>query len=130
MLKPGHRIGSYEINDVLGDGGMAVVYRATHAAMGTEHAIKVLLPNLAMNPKTVERFRQEARAQFRLRHPNIVQVTDYVETGEEIALVMDLVQGMTLRAAMDQRPGPWSAADVVEVMRGAVPFRGAERFSA
>ncbi|MSP92819.1 MAG: DUF1566 domain-containing protein [Myxococcales bacterium] len=99
---------------------MAVVYRATHTAMGTEHAIKVLLPNLAMNPKTVERFRQEARAQFRLRHPNIVQVTDYVETDEEIALVMDLVHGMTLRAAMDQRPGPWSAANVVEVMRPVI----------
>jgi len=72
VLKPGHRIGSYEIRGVLGDGGMAVVYRATHVSMGTDHAVKVLLSNLAMNPKTVERFRQEARAQFRLRHPNIV----------------------------------------------------------
>ncbi len=117
MLKPGHRIGQYQIESVLGDGGMAIVYRATHVGMGTEHAIKVLLPNLAMNPKTVERFRQEARAQFRLRHPNIVQVTDYVETDDAIALVMDLVHGMTLRAAMDLRPGPWPVDDVVALMR-------------
>ena len=117
MLKPGHRIGQYRIQSVLGDGGMAIVYRATHVGMGTEHAVKVLLSNLALNPKTVERFRQEARAQFRLRHPNIVQVTDYVETDDAIALVMDLVHGMTLRAAMEQRPGPWPVADVVMVMR-------------
>mgnify|MGYP002630108612 FL=1 len=105
MLKPGHRIGQYQIESVLGDGGMAIVYRAMHVGMGTEHAVKVLFSNLALNPKTVERFRQEARAQFRLRHPNIVQVTDYVETDDAIALVMDLVHGMTLRAAMEQRPG-------------------------
>ncbi len=117
MLKPGTRLGNYEIDRVLGDGGMAIVYKARHIGMGTEHAVKVLLPNLAMNPKTVERFRQEASAQFRLRHPNIVQVTDYVETEEAIALVMDLVNGMTLRESMDQRPGAWPVADVVAVMR-------------
>ncbi|MSP93567.1 MAG: hypothetical protein EXR79_17540 [Myxococcales bacterium] len=116
MFKPGQKIGQYEIRSVLGDGGMAVVYRATHMGMGTEHAVKVLLPNLALNPKTVERFRQEARAQFRLRHPHIVQVTDYVEQEDVIALVMDLVHGPTLRAAMDQRPGAWPAADVLAVM--------------
>ncbi|MSQ84029.1 MAG: serine/threonine protein kinase [Myxococcales bacterium] len=116
MLQSGHRIGNYEIQSVLGDGGMAIVYRARHLAMGTDHAIKVLLANYALQPRTVERFRLEARAQFKLRHPNIVQVTEYVDDAGAPALVMDLVEGMTLRQAIDRRPGPWPMADVLAVM--------------
>lgn len=117
MAKIGERIGTYEITRLLGSGGMAMVYAARHTSIGTDHALKVLLPNYANNPRTVERFRQEARAQFRMRHPNIVQVTDFVDDGENLALVMDLIQGMTLAAAMQLRPGPWPVADVVAVMR-------------
>ncbi|MSQ84028.1 MAG: DUF1566 domain-containing protein, partial [Myxococcales bacterium] len=116
MLRPGHRIGNYEVQALLGDGGMAMVYRARHGAMGTNHAVKVLLPNYAQQPRTVERFRLEARAQFRLRHPNIVQVTDYVDDADAPALVMDLIEGMTLRQAMDKKPGPWALDDVLAVM--------------
>ena len=116
MLKPGHRIGNYEIVALVGDGGMAIVYRARHLAMGTDHAIKVLLPNYAMQPRTVERFRLEARAQFRLRHSNVVQVTDYVDDADAPAMVMDLIDGMNLRQAMQLRPGPWVLADVLTVM--------------
>ncbi len=116
MLKPGHRIGNYEIEATLGDGGMAIVYRGRHIAMGTQHAIKVLLPNYAMQPRTVERFRLEARAQFRMRHPNIVQVTDYVDDPDAPAMVMDFIDGMNLRQAMQRRPGPWPLAEVLAVM--------------
>lgn len=117
MARIGDRIGTYEIIRLLGSGGMAMVYAARHTSIGTDHALKILLPNYANNPRTVERFRQEARAQFRMRHPNIVQVTDFVDDGENLALVMDLVAGMTLAEAMRLRPGPWPVADVVAVMR-------------
>ncbi len=120
MLQPGDRIGNYEIQSVLGDGGMAIVYRARHLAMGTDHAIKVLLANYALQPRTVERFRLEARAQFKLRHLNIVRVTEYVDDAGAPALVMDLVEGMTLRQAIDQRPGPWPMADVLAVMNSVL----------
>ena len=117
MARIGDRIGTYEITRLLGSGGMAMVYAAKHTSIGTDHALKVLLPNYASNPRTVERFRQEARAQFRMRHPNIVQVTDFVEDGENLALVMDLIHGMTLAEAIHQRPGPWPVDDVVAVMK-------------
>ncbi len=117
MARIGDRIGTYEITRLLGSGGMAMVYAAKHTSIGTDHALKVLLPNYASNPRTVERFRQEARAQFRMRHANIVQVTDFVEDGENLALVMDLIHGMTLAEAIHQRPGPWPVDDVVAVMK-------------
>ena len=116
MLKPGHRIGNYEIQALLGDGGMASVYSARHVDMGTDHAIKVLLDNYARQPRTVERFKLEARAQFRLRHPNVVQVTDYVSDPDAPAMVMDLIDGMNLRQAMERRKGPWPLPDVLAVM--------------
>ncbi|MBM4345485.1 MAG: DUF1566 domain-containing protein [Deltaproteobacteria bacterium] len=112
----GTRIGSYTITRELGSGGMAMVYAARHTGIGTEHALKVLLPNYASQPRTVERFRQEARAQFRMRHRNIVQVTDFVEDGKTLALVMDLIGGKTLHEAMQRRPGPWPFGDVAAVM--------------
>jgi serine/threonine protein kinase len=117
MAKIGERIGTYEITQLLGSGGMAMVYAARHTSLDTDHALKILLPNYASNPRTVERFRQEARAQFRMRHPNIVQVTDFVEEGDNLALVMDLIPGITLAEAMRQSPGPWPVEDVVAVMR-------------
>jgi serine/threonine protein kinase len=117
LARIGDTIGSYEITGLLGAGGMAMVYSARHTSIGTEHALKVLLPNYASQPRTVERFRQEARAQFRMRHAHIVQVTDFVDDGDNLALVMDLVQGMTLAEAIRLRPGPWAVADVVAVMR-------------
>ncbi len=117
MAKIGERIGTYEVTRLLGSGGMAMVYAARHTSIGTDHALKILLPNYASHPRTVERFRQEARAQFRMRHANIVQVTDFVDDGENLALVMDLVVGMTLAEAIRLRPGPWAVADVVAVMR-------------
>lgn len=117
MARIGDTIGSYQITSLLGSGGMAMVYAARHTSIGTEHALKVLLPNYASQPRTVERFRQEARAQFRMRHAHIVQVTDFVDDGENLALVMDLISGMTLAEAIRLRPGPWPVADVVAVMK-------------
>src|SRR5215217_9269376 len=69
--------GKYRIESLLGEGGMGAVYRATHLGTTRTVAIKVIQPRLSSHPEFVERFRREAEAAGRLRHPNVVDVTDF-----------------------------------------------------
>ncbi len=111
MLRPGTRIGNYEIDRVLGDGGMAVVYAGRSLTLEQPVAIKVLLSNLAARPAVVQRFRREARLQFQLQHPNIVRVIDLIEDADAVALVLDLIDGQSLDVLLAERgPMPWPAA--------------------
>src|SRR3982751_5833506 len=90
----------YQIESELGKGGMGAVYLATH--LGTERpvAVKVIAPEFMKNEEFVERFRREARAAGRMRHPNVVDVTDFgfAPVGaERVAyLVMEYLDGCTL----------------------------------
>jgi len=68
--------GKYRITRKLGQGGMGVVYQAEHILLGGQVALKFLTTDLGKDPKFIKRFRQEARAAYKLRHPNIVEVTD------------------------------------------------------
>lgn len=99
--------GKYQLAGLLGQGGMGAVYRAHHAGTDRPVAVKVLLSELVRNPEAVERFRREARAAGRLRHPNVVDVTDFGVArvgGQEIAyLVMEYLEGASLRATLDAR---------------------------
>ena len=90
--------GKYHLERRLGQGGMGVVYCAKHAYLKTQHAIKVILPDLVGNdPQLVTRFRQEALAAAAIRHHNVVQVTDYgVAQGTMPFLVMEYVEGESL----------------------------------
>ncbi|MFP4321891.1 MAG: protein kinase domain-containing protein, partial [Anaerolineales bacterium] len=92
-------LGKYEIIDRLGRGGMAEVYRAYHPSLDRYVAIKLLHPFLADDPEFKERFEAEARNIARLRHPNIVQVFDFDfdEAGDSYYMVMELVEGPTLK---------------------------------
>jgi serine/threonine-protein kinase len=98
--------GKYRVDAVLGSGGMGAVYRATHIGTRREVALKVLLPELTAQESLVERFRREALAAGQLRHPNIVDVTDFgfaTSGNDRLAyLVMELVRGKTLRAVLEQ----------------------------
>jgi len=98
--------GKYRVDAVLGSGGMGAVYRATHVGTRREVALKVLLPELTAQESLVERFRREALAAGQLRHPNIVDVTDFgfaTRGDDRLAyLVMELVRGKTLRAVLEQ----------------------------
>jgi serine/threonine protein kinase len=67
----------YRIEKLLGQGGMGAVYRATHLGTKRTVAIKVIHPQFSNNGEFVERFRREAEAAGRLRHPNVVDVTDF-----------------------------------------------------
>jgi formylglycine-generating enzyme required for sulfatase activity len=94
--------GRYELEKRLGQGGMGVVYKARHIFLKTQHAIKIILPDLVGNdPNLVTRFRQEALACAAIRHQNIIAVTDFgVVRGTMPFLVMEFVQGESLQDIM------------------------------
>jgi serine/threonine protein kinase len=90
------RIGKYDVTEVLGRGGMGIVYRAIDKQIGREVAIKTLTENFSTDPKMLERFYEEGRRTGRLNHPNIVTVYDLgVENGTPY-IVMECVQGSPL----------------------------------
>ncbi len=90
--------GRYRMEEVLGRGGMGVVYRATHVHIDMPVAVKVLNPELVSNQAAIERFRREAKAAGRIHHPNAIQVTDFgVAEDKTVYLVMELVDGQSLR---------------------------------
>ncbi len=96
--------GKYRIEDWLGGGGMATVYRATHLKMGEEVAVKVLNPSLVGKERIVDRFRNEARAALRINHPNAIKVTDFDVTDDNLFyIVMEIVHGRLLREMIGEK---------------------------
>jgi serine/threonine-protein kinase len=87
----------YEMQDAIGRGGMATIYRAVDLRMGRTVAVKILREVYSSDPKFVTRFQREARAASLLQHPNIVQVFDYGQSGESYYIVMEFVDGTDLR---------------------------------
>jgi serine/threonine-protein kinase len=109
----GHSIDRYHILEQLGEGGMAVVYKAYDTRLETDVALKVirtevLPPNLLEG--ALKRFEREAKALARLTHPNIVKVTDYGEYEGMPYLVMPHLPGGTLKGRLSGRPMPWQEA--------------------
>ena len=97
------KIGDYDIEAQLGEGGMAKVYRAKHSFLETVHAIKVLDPSYRVNPEARKRFLDEAKIQAKhLDHDNIVKVTNIVATPEHAALVMELIEGKGLEGRIGE----------------------------
>src|SRR5712675_3531257 len=99
-LAPGDRIGPYEILAPLGKGGMGEVYRDKDTKLDREIAIKVLPAALAQDPERLARFEREAKVLASLNHPNIAQIYGIEESSMGRALVMELVPGGTLNAAL------------------------------
>jgi serine/threonine protein kinase len=101
--EPGTVLGSYRLIDVIGEGGMGVVYVAEHMRLGRHVAIKTLRSEFATNPTAVHRFFSEARAVNRIRHEHIVEITDFVEEpGGDNYYIMELLQGTTLANLIDE----------------------------
>ncbi|HMI86613.1 MAG TPA: protein kinase [Polyangiaceae bacterium] len=89
--------GRYVIEEVLGEGGMATVYRAQHKLIDRPVAVKMMNPGLSRDPVVRERFRREAKAAQRLAHPNIIEIFDQGDTEDGSAyLVMELLEGESL----------------------------------
>ena len=93
----GQQIGSYTVQSKLGEGGMAIVYKAYHARLRREVAIKLILAQIAQQPDFRARFEREAQLVASLQHPNIVAVYDFGDFGSQSYLVMQYVGGGTLR---------------------------------
>ncbi|HWN98258.1 MAG TPA: protein kinase [Blastocatellia bacterium] len=96
------RLGPYEIVSALGAGGMGEVWRARDPRLNREVAIKVLPASFANDPDRLQRFEQEARAASALNHPNIVTIHELGEVEAGRFIVMELVDGRTLRALIDE----------------------------
>lgn len=94
---PGSKLGKYEIKGLLGRGAMAEVYRATNPALNQDVAIKVMNPTTMESKEGSERFRREAQAIARLTHNNIVRVYDFDTEDGIHYMVMELLEGHTLR---------------------------------
>ena len=116
----------YRLEHLLGQGGMGAVYLATH--LGTERyvALKLISPQFMRNKEFVERFKREARAAGRLRHPNVVDVTDFgfaeLKGGQVAYLVMEYLDGCTLGDVLSEEkrlPLEW-VADILDQVCSAV----------
>lgn len=109
MLK---QIGQYKILGELGTGGMGVVYRALDTGLGREVALKRLRSEFAASSKVLERFRNEAKSQSRLNHPNIAQLYSLVQVGDAFCIVMEYVRGVTVQQML---PLNWEQATAIMV---------------
>ncbi len=96
----GSTIGPYQITEPLGVGGMGEVYKAYHAGLEVFRAIKFIRPEFSMAADFRARFQKEARSVARLRHPNIVQVHDFGEHDGRFYMVMEYVDGQSLKAVI------------------------------
>lgn len=95
--------GRYRLDELAGTGGMAQVWAATDTVLGRRVAVKLLHPHLRSDDALLQRFRQEGRLSARLTDPSIVGVFDTVATADADAIVMEYVEGTTLRRLLDQR---------------------------
>lgn len=115
ILAPGEVLGGFRIADVVGVGGMGVVYRARQISLGREVALKVLSPELASDETFSERFRAEGMHAARLDHPNVIPVYDAGEDGGRLYLAMRLVDGMSLAERL--RVNPPTASEALDILR-------------
>ena len=111
-----NRIGRYEIQDLLGDGGMGSVYRGRDPRFDRPVAIKVLHSHYSRDPLIVERFKAEAVIQAKLAHPHIVTVLDFIDEPGMVAMVMQYVSGHPLDEVIRAARGVLDPARCIALM--------------
>jgi eukaryotic-like serine/threonine-protein kinase len=105
-IKPGTRIGPYEVTSLLGEGGMGVVFRAHDTKLQRDVALKLMPDHFADDPDRLVRFQREAQILASLNHPNIAQIHGLEESDNTRCIVMELVEGETLRDRLKRGPIP------------------------
>jgi TolB-like protein/tRNA A-37 threonylcarbamoyl transferase component Bud32 len=112
VLKPGSKLGRYEIHSQLGAGGMGEVYLAQDTRLDRKVAIKVLPAELSADPARMKRFVQEAKSASGLNHPNIITIYEIDQTGSTAFIAAEFIEGSTLRERMRS---PVSVAEALNV---------------
>lgn len=110
-------VAGIEIETPLGRGGMGAVYLGRQLSLDREVAVKVLASELADDPLFLERLEREARVMARLRHPNIVAVHDFQRTESGAAIVMEFVEGGSLREKLMQHPNGLPLTEALRILR-------------
>jgi Tol biopolymer transport system component len=115
----GHRVGGYQLQELLGRGGMGEVYRAHDARLGRDVAIKILPAAFTGDPQRLARFEREARMLAALNHPNICAIYGIEEAGPLRYLILEIVEGRTLAEtlAQDGRSSALPLGDVLTIAR-------------
>jgi hypothetical protein len=109
------QLGQYTLEEKIGEGGMGVVYRARHALLRRDTAVKLLLPDRA-NPASIARFEQEVCLTCQLTHPNTIQIYDYGHTPDGIFYyAMEFLRGLNLHELV-ARFGPQSEGRVIHIL--------------
>ena len=105
-LEVGSTVGDYQIVDVLGAGGMGKVFKVRNTISNRMEAMKVLLPDVAQQPELAERFLREIQVLARLEHPNIAGLRTALRFENQLLMVMELVDGVSLDQRLKQGPMP------------------------
>ena len=105
-LQVGSTVGDYQVVDVLGAGGMGKVYKVRNAISDRTEALKVLLPDLATEPDLADRFLREIKVQASLVHPNIAALHTALRVDNQLLMLMEFVEGVTLEQKLKDGPLP------------------------
>jgi eukaryotic-like serine/threonine-protein kinase len=105
LLRPREAVPGYEVLDVLGRGGMGVVYRARQASLGRIVALKTLLVSRMADESFLSRFQQEARTLAQLRHPNIVSIYDFGRAAGRVFIAMEFIDGTDVEVLVKEQGG-------------------------
>ena len=123
MARVGKTLNNYQVHEIIGEGGMGVVYRGEHVMLGKPVAIKILHERFAKRQGAATQFLREARAASRIRHPNIVDVTDFGTAADgSVFFVMEYLEGESLEdvLARDVRIDHFTAVTVVNQIARAL----------
>lgn len=108
--------GRYILDSVLGEGGMATVFRAHHTLINRVVAVKLLHPYIAKDKRTCERFAREARSAAAIAHPNVIEIFDFGKMDDGVPyLVMELLEGSALRKLVENGPMPLDLAVEISI---------------
>ncbi len=117
-LEVGSTIGDYQIVGILGAGGMGKVYKVRNSISDRVEAMKVLLPDLATEPELADRFLREIKTQASLEHPNIASLHTALRIDNQLLMLMEFVEGVTLEQRLKQ--GPLTVEEAVDYISQAL----------
>ncbi|MCI0893196.1 MAG: serine/threonine protein kinase, partial [Chloroflexi bacterium] len=121
--------GRYKIEELLGEGGMSSVYKATDPNLRRTVAVKLIHPHLSKDPEFVSRFEEEAAAVARLKHPNVIQVFDFDHDADTYYMVLEYVPGETLQERLKDLAGTGNRLTAKETIEIASRISGALHYA-